>query len=913
MVQEQKLLTLEKKKCDDLTYSVIHKYMKDDTLKSLLESLIQYYLDKKKINPSFILTFQDFVWMFPRDSSTQTFNFKRQHVFESLCKILLCLNYDRDYWGKNKVFYRSLEKYIKGEKKELSKETIFNQKINEGSDAGSVDIFFKTSKTTKTTKTSMSMKSSKKEKVCDICDSTKIDIEIDSEEPNQTYILIQNKFYTSEYSSADKYDIPKILFRAKGLTDPTFGHSVKLVLMVNNKQELLSKISRLNNEDFSLIPKDDIFGCKEINDMFNELLYDIVKKGSIDAIVKIEKTSRNDTIQLRFHQTFIINVTLRYLKEGYKKFIWGAVPRSGKSYIIGGLIRERMASNVILFLGAKNETECQFVEMFCKYTDFDQYGIIVASPQNYKEFTRISRPQQKNIFIFSQELIKVNDISKDNSKFWTKYGELFGDKHLDIYFDEIHKGGTTIQSQEKILDAFLQKGFTIDNFTMVTATYAKPTIAYRTLIDSKSPIVINWSYEDQQNMKKISSDSIRKELLFSRQDIQKEELEKVFEDYQIRYHDQSLKVLEEDYSISPELVLMRGVKDDINLNISNDFNLKCSAIAKDIEEYSDPTFIFENAPQVERLLRQMGDYNETDDLSPDTIYGRLRYQYKYPIEKPHTQLWFLPYQNLYTSSKDCREERGGLLKKDTEVTGEESIEDLDPAGLPNIEPLIRGLTILLNQNRFFKEHFCFLGVYGQDRTPDFVEHTQNDCLTFSSQEKKKSIKQIIHECEIKAYSKGKSLIIMTGSMLRLGISIAHADIAFNFDRNKSVDLNYQTMFRVLTERPGKKFGFYYDFYPDRCQQFLYDYNARYTNFNGSKEEKMTKIISLLYLFKYDGLGIAQTNTLEQLSLYHTLIDTLELNEKTYNKYYRSDTLKIISSKLNSIYISDEIIEFIKKK
>jgi len=317
MKQEQKLLTIEKKKCDDLTYSIINKYMigKDDTLYSLLECLIQYYLDKKR-EPSFILTFEDFVMMFPRDSSTESFNFKRQHVFESLCKILLCLNYDRDYWGKNKKFYRSLEKYIKGEQKELSKETILSQKINEGSEAGSVDIFFKTN-------TDVSLK---KERFCDICDSSE-----NTEKMKQTYILIQNKFYTSEYSSADKYDIPKILFRAKGLTEPSLGNSVKLVLMVNNKQELLSKISRVTNEDFSLIPKDDIFGCKELNDMFNDLLYDIVKKRSIDDIVNIEKTSRKDTIQLRFHQKFIINVTLRYLKEGYKKFIWGAVPRSGKT------------------------------------------------------------------------------------------------------------------------------------------------------------------------------------------------------------------------------------------------------------------------------------------------------------------------------------------------------------------------------------------------------------------------------------------------------------------------------------------------------------------------------------------------------------------------------------------------------
>ena len=889
----QKKLVMYKKECDDEKYKEIVEYIKDDTVKSLMEGLFNYYTEKKQ-DPSFVLTFEDFVYMFPRDSTLKSVNYKRQHVFEALCRILLLLNYDRDKWGKDKTFYSSLEKYVNGKEEILTKEDILDQKVNEGSAAGSVDIFFKLGKKEKSSK------------ICNLCETH--EKETKKEKEKETFILIQNKFYTNEQSAADKYDIPKILLRAAPLSSDKFNNSeIKLVLMVNNKESLLSKISRINNDDFSLVPKENIYGCKEINEMFNELLYDITHSKSINDILQIKKESRHDTIQLRFHQKFFINVTLRYLNEGYKKFIWGAVPRSGKSYIIGGLINERkhLNNNVILFLGAKNETECQFVEMFCKYTNFDEYRVVLPNPKKYTGFKRMKDKKEKNIFIFSQEFIKVNDIKREG-KFWSKYRELFGNKNIDIYFDEIHKGGTTEKSQDEIINAIMENGYTIDLFTMVTATYAKPTIAYRNIVDSKAPVIINWSYEDHQNMKKVSDHTIKYQILNSRDDIQKEELNNLFIDYEALYHEQSLKILEDDYSISPELVILRGVKNGSNINILNDFKLKCSAIPLNKEEYYDPNYIFENISQVENIINTIGRFDDKNGiltLPQDTIYGNLLYKLKYDINKPHTQLWFLPYQNLYTNPADCQDIKMKNQKKD-EITGEE--EEIDKFGLPNIEPLIRGLLQLLVKNKYFEEKFCFLAVYGGNRIPDFIDPIKDDCIVFSH-EKKDSIKQIINECEINAHKKGKSLIILTGAMLRLGISIANADIAFNFDRNKSIDLNYQTMFRVLTERPGKKYGYYYDFYPDRCQQFIYDYNSTYTNFDVNDKEEKNKLLSLLYLFKYDGLGIFKSNTIEQLKLYESLIDELKINDATYNHYYTSNTSKLIGLTLNSIRIDDEIM------
>ena len=59
-------------------------------------------------------------------------------------------------------------------------------------------------------------------------------------------------------------------------------------------------------------------------------------------------------ISLRFHQDFIVNYTYDLIKYKKKnKFIWGAVPRSGKTFMIGGLIEKYEPENVIIFLISK--------------------------------------------------------------------------------------------------------------------------------------------------------------------------------------------------------------------------------------------------------------------------------------------------------------------------------------------------------------------------------------------------------------------------------------------------------------------------------------------------------------------------------------------------------------------------------
>jgi len=136
-------------------------------------------------------------------------------------------------------------------------------------------------------------------------------------------------------------------------------------------------------------------------------------------------------------------------------------------------------------------------------------------------------------------------------------------------------------------------------------------------------------------------------------------------------------------------------------------------------------------------------------------------------------------------------------------------------GLPNIEPLTRGLAFLLMENRYFREKYNVLIVHNtktEYKKPDGTlwksdeifkpDHTDGE-YHIRTTVNSNNISNDIKKYEIETFTSGKSLIVLTGAKLRLGISLPCADIAFNFDDIKSIDNNYQTMFRVLTERYNK--------------------------------------------------------------------------------------------------------------
>jgi len=924
--------------------------------------------------------------MFARDTMA-TLKFKRQHVFEAICKLLLYYNYDDFELGKNKQFFESMEDYIKkGDKSKIDGNTILNSKINESSKGGVADIFFESD-------FKLSDENCKDGWTCD-CE---IISEKKSEEPSlikkKQFILIQNKYYENEKSITKAYDVTQIYTKAEEFTKVSgIGEfEKKIVLMVNNKEALDQKITRSKNSKSDLFKDLIIYGVKQLEDWFRKLLNDLYETKTFEMFEekrlnkKTKKPSIKPHLIPKFHQQVFTKSTLHYNREEeIKLFIWGAVPRSGKSYMIADFIAKNYLrpesdknNDIVLILGAKSETECQFIEMFCKFSDFDDYGIISASSGVKKICNKIKdcdlgTYKEKNIYIFSQEWFKQGKIKTinenygsinkemsldemqrklinlgksirgkknkaynkkqllklytdkppksvidqsstfyytDNSKTTLKQNILqqlcsSKSKKIDLFFDEIHKGGST-NNTENIIYSFLNANLIIDIFVMVTATFAKPKSRYGVFdkISNKGLKVIEWGYEDQQNMKQVTNNTNKDIMINSREGIEKEVIRQVFQKYKDEYGEEAyLKIISEEYEKHPQLVLIQPEQfnrsEYIDVRIIFDKILNCNACKREqkLADLKNPNIFFgtNKVNEVKKLLSFIGN-RQSDEigmshLDSKCVYAKLS-KMGAPIHKPHSELWFLPDKDLYDNDAYCKEGICKNLKVKKDNSQDE--DDEENYGLPNIEPLTRGLAFLLMENNYFKEYYNVLIVHntkteyiinGVKQTSDNIFGTVGPIYHDIGESLSETIKRI----ETNTFKDNKSLIILTGAKLRLGISLPCADIAFNFDNISSIDNNYQTMFRVLTERTyqPKPYGYYIDFNKDRAINFLYEYNNTYGT--GKKimdfKTKTEYLHSLLIMFNYNGLGLIKQETTSQLKLYKKLIDDLKLEESSYQKF-----------------------------
>lgn len=883
--------------CEITKYKIIYKYFNPDErhskYKDLLNALMHYYKDEKNKDINFILPFQKFIDMFEMDTMKLK-NFKKQHVFEGLCKILLMYDYDQGELGRNKEFYGSLESFIKNPVNPSNikdRNEIINEHINVSSEGGVVDIFFKTNTATDDKQS------------CDwACDCVVTNTTKDYISSGQEYILIQNKYYSKEKSDIKNYDVTKIYAKAQSLYNARENITPRIVLMVNNSQSLSDKLMRSRDASKGLIA--NIYGVYEIEKWFNFLLYDLYNSRDIDDF--LEKKGSKDKIRpelsSRFHQMYFTDATLEYYKEGYKKFIWGAVPRSGKSYMIGDLISKRRNTNndVILILGAKTETESQFVKMFCEYSDYADYGIIKASKDKaepIKNCPNLNHIAGKNIYLFSQEWFK-DKIEIENLKaVFTKKGfdSLFRrGNQVDIYFDEIHKGGSTNKA-ENILNAINNSGVKIDIFVMVTATFAKPNIKYKAnFIDTKEPKILEWSYEDQQVMKNIKNETKMEMMINSRTGVEREIIKKIFEKYKFIYGPEFLDVISKQYARHPELVLVqpydkiKGVENfEMNQVFASNLNCEACAETQTIEHLRNPNRIFFDYGRVQKLIQLIAG-----NLHPvNSIYGYLKTLGAPDYSNLHSELWFLPDDNLYVNPDMCRTT---CKKTASEKNYDENKSD-NPS-LPNIEPVTRGLAFALMNTPFFRDYYNILIVHNtnvkfKDESGRKISYADifKDTGIDTTSGNKESLSSKIKDYESKSYKEGKNVIILTGAKLRLGISLPCVDIGFNFDSIQSVDLNYQTMFRVLTERYNKPktHGYYVDFNKDRFIKFLYEYSNTYSSAKNisSIKENLSYLQGLLLLFNMNGIGLGRLDEKQELKLYTSLINELKLNEDGYKKYY----------------------------
>jgi hypothetical protein len=816
------------------------EYRKAMTLRHLLEII-------KKENKANV---RDFLELFPvLGTGNQT---TVNTVFEALWVLVFLYrldDFDSKYPGDmDRVFYN-----FKTTQPKTSID-ILDGYVNGGNKEGIVDIFFEI-KPKLSNDTSIQEKCNTNNKYKTPCNGDYVSYPHCIGESQKIYNIYfcSVKYYIKE-KSYDKYDIAPIYAES-------MQKDANILLLVNDQ----TKMGKTNKNIKNLVA--GIYDTVDLDKLYKTLLYKLKNKEIIpENDDKIEGSS--SLLQTRFHQKYFIDYTIESIHKKSKNFVWGAVPRSGKSFMIGGLIAKEQPKYVFIFLGAITETKGQFIEMLC-YSDFKDYEIYDVQTKTY-----VNEGNEKKIIIYSQEWARMRNKNTNLPPKLLKI--LKTEKDKLIFFDEIHQGSSG-EMQEGMLDEMVFKN-EYKAFIMVTATFAKPYIKY--LNKSNIPIkLINWSYKDIQDMKSINNDNIDFINLNKMiENIEKEEdgkvKSKIFNKLIKDYIDigGSLDQLAEEYSIYPELVVATLDKnnsepkyDDIIIN----GNINVDDIFRPLMQKQNIDKI--KTSPCEKLIKYI--WNE--------LYTKFLYTNGIDIRKPHSQLWFLPTT---------------LRNKNTGES--EEIED----DIGRFSYMCKHLTQLLMDNKLFREHFCVIILHsvGFDNTRiDFLEAKKIDknvnwdnaivdntskgygCVSTTCRKSDLGVKNCVLAQEACAKEHGKSVIILTGKMLRLGISLPCVDVALHFDPISSVDTIYQSMFRVLTERNGKNKGIFIDMNQDRNVKFMYDLfsyqKPEDKEEDKSNKQKMEDFEEFLLLYDYNGINVLKNDNYK--NMYDKILDQFDLNNK----------------------------------
>jgi hypothetical protein len=301
------------------------------------------------------------------------------------------------------------------------------------------------------------------------------------------YIFISSKYpkvIETKQKSVDYYDIQNIIAMAN--KNKHIYENYKIYIVVPNKIQVLEKVKTSNKSSDYItehMTEDNILDKYDLNKYFLAFKKDIIKNKNEDW--NEIYLSKKDRLNLRFHQELITKKTSLLIEEGNKSFLWGCKCRSGKTYMIGGIINKQFEIkkklNVLIITPAPTETAPQFTDdLFHKFKDFDKFKIHNIEGSKMIEHIELG---ENNIFVMSKQLLQkyIND----------KTIIIIKNIKLDIIgFDENHFSGTTDLSKD-ILTSYCSKN-TVKIY--LTATYNKPLKEWNILPECQ----MFWDIEDVQ-------------------------------------------------------------------------------------------------------------------------------------------------------------------------------------------------------------------------------------------------------------------------------------------------------------------------------------------------------------------------------------------------------------------------------
>ena len=566
----------------------------------------------------------------------------------------------------------------------------------------------------------------------------------------QKFIFISSKYPKCDEDnekiknkSVDYYDVQNILAVIKD--NENIYQNYEIYLLVPNKINVSNAVKQ-SNKSSSYITKHmtNILDKNDLQIYFNDFITSI-QKYDFDQY-NDTYTTKKDNLKMRFHQDLIIRKTADKIAEGEKQFLWGCKCRSGKTFMIGGLIVNqkeiKTKFNTLIITPAPTETAPQFTDdLFNSFLEFNNFDIHHVKDSKYLTNMKVDKTKS-NIFVASKQLLQK--YIKDD-----KINE-FGILHL-IVFDENHFSGTTDKSKE-ILNTYCSKN-TIKLY--LTATYNKPLKEWNINTDCQ----YYWDIEDEQMCKLCCSND---------KEIRQIEINRLAEK-----HGDMVALLVKEYTAKgykfidiftpylsmPDLCLLTSMFDQQRYDIIKE-HISDSVYGFGFDSLfslNKQKTKFQYEEQIKLFLRYIsGSKKDVDYKNGDkSIFTRINNICSTrETRTPFTQIWFLPPNNINETSK-------ALIK-------------------------------IMSEDNILKKY------------DTFAINSKNDTL---QDDIKEEINKM--EINAIANNKN-GLILLAGNMLGLGITLNNCDVVMLLNNTLSSDKVMQQMYRCMTEGQNKKIGFVID-------------------------------------------------------------------------------------------------------
>jgi hypothetical protein len=528
-----------------------------------------------------------------------------------------------------------------------------------------------------------------------------------------------------------------------------------------------------------------------------------------------EITHRSEgELQLQLHQEIIVNGINNTLWENYTKserdnrFLIGVLPRGGKTFIAGGLMRMMQDFNrkniiVLWITAAPNETKLQVEkELLGNFSDFTDYKFVAV--RDAPDFTYSGG---NTVFFVSSQLLTLAKLGVARERSFLS--KILNPSPTDpkislVFFDEAHKTGVGTVTKTFVNELIEQTKTRTMPFIFLTGTYARIQEDYK--IPREHTYI--WDYTDVLSARNLGTSE---------------------------KHDQALKTLQERFGTElvdrilterrclgeTEAQMVKSYADYPDLHfITGEFNPTFTTAMTDARFYSKESGLnMGNLLQIKEGAT-LADFKTKDNKIKSSGYRQFKHL-------DIVSSVFVPSLLQTLERVDSISRRRGSRYR---FERNDSIMMFMPTGGKGTNiffTLCAWASLLLYGVGGFRSNYEVVCVVENESLPQGSMGSNNEANVNISSEGiyivSKNVKETILHLEVSAKERGKGLIVLAGEKMSMGVSLPFIDVVMMLNDKTAADDIIQKMYRAVTPSVGKTDAFIVDFSPKRTLAAIYGY------------------------------------------------------------------------------------------